>query len=207
MSAQNTKSYLGQSDYFEFAIKNNECIEIGGNYGQEIFQGISFDIFLMKSRICNPVSDTLTLLATITKNIEVYNNVHDESRRLGFYKHEKGANHGSKKRVYNKIFVIVSCEYEIRELVCSFMFIFDQVHFGTDSARGILGIIVCPLVSGHVIEREESEVVVGFPVLKREFVKDVTSWDFDSRYDGLVYIIAFKANNPSIKTSENIHRE
>ena len=53
---------MGHSDDFEFVIKNNEYAEIAGNYGQETFQGISFEIFLMEYCIWNPDLDTLTLL-------------------------------------------------------------------------------------------------------------------------------------------------
>ena len=51
-------------------------------------------------------------------NSEVDNKVRDESRRPGVYKYEQETNIVSKKRVYNKIFMIVSCEYKIWELVC-----------------------------------------------------------------------------------------
>ena len=51
---------MGHSDDFEYSIQNNECIEIAGKYEWETFQEISFDIFSIKSRICNPVLDTLT---------------------------------------------------------------------------------------------------------------------------------------------------
>ena len=51
---------MGHSDDFEFSIQNNDGIEIKGNYGGENFQRISFEIFLMESRIWNPASDNLT---------------------------------------------------------------------------------------------------------------------------------------------------
>ena len=54
------KIYLGNIDDFEFAIQNHECIEIGGKYWRDFSQGISFDIFLMESRIWNPDFDTPT---------------------------------------------------------------------------------------------------------------------------------------------------
>ena len=52
---------MGKSDDFESEIKNQECKEKVGKYGPENIQGISFDIFLMESRIWNPESDTLIL--------------------------------------------------------------------------------------------------------------------------------------------------
>ena len=76
---------MRHSDDFEFAILNNKYIEIAGNYGQKTFQGISFEIFLMKSCIWNPESDTLTSpvfvsVIILTENSEVDNNVPNKSR-------------------------------------------------------------------------------------------------------------------------------
>ena len=47
------KIYLGHSDDFKFAIQNNECTEIAGNYGKEIFQRISFGVLSTESCIHN----------------------------------------------------------------------------------------------------------------------------------------------------------
>ena len=107
------------------------------NYGWETFQGISFDIFLMEYRICNPELYNLTLprffsVAILTENIEIYNNGYNGSHRLRFYKHEQGANSGSKKRLYSKIFMVGIYDYKIWEVVFPFMFIFDQARFSTD---------------------------------------------------------------------------
>ena len=63
-----TKSYLGHSDDFEFVIKNNEYAEIAGNYGQETFQGISFEIFLMEYCIWNPESYNLTRIQQLRRD-------------------------------------------------------------------------------------------------------------------------------------------
>ena len=52
-------------------------------------------------------------VAILTNNAEVDNNMRNESRGTGFYKRKQGANHVSKKIVYDKIFMIVSCEYKI----------------------------------------------------------------------------------------------
>ena len=56
-----SKIYLGHSDDFEFVIQNDECTEILGNFGQESFQGFSFDIFSTESLIWNPKADTQTI--------------------------------------------------------------------------------------------------------------------------------------------------
>ena len=49
---------------------------IARNYGQETFQGIYFDICLMKYRIRNPVSDNLTfggfIMVTVIGNLLLY---------------------------------------------------------------------------------------------------------------------------------------
>ena len=36
------KIYMGCSDDFKFSIQNNECIEIAGNLGWEVFQGFFY---------------------------------------------------------------------------------------------------------------------------------------------------------------------
>ena len=102
----------------------------------------------------------------IIKNITgVDNNVRDDSRGPDFYERKQVANCGSKKRVYNKIFMIASCKYKIWELVFSFMFIFNQVRFSTYFDRGLLGIYVRPLVSGRAVEQMVTKLWRGFQYL------------------------------------------
>ena len=48
----------------------------------------------------------------LMKNVEVYNNAHNESHGPGFGEHEQVANLGSKKIVYKKIFMIMSWDYK-----------------------------------------------------------------------------------------------
>ena len=127
--------------------------------------------------------------------------------KLSFYKHKQVANHVPKKKEYNKFFEIVIFEYKIWELVFSFVFIFDCVQFSTDSARRLFGISTWPLVSCCSVELVRSELVVRFPVLKQECTKNRTSQNFDFQYDCLIFIILFKANNPSINIIENTRRD
>ena len=56
--------YLEHIDYFELAIRDNYFIEILENFGQEYFQGVSFELLLMKSCMMNPESDHLTNCTT-----------------------------------------------------------------------------------------------------------------------------------------------
>ena len=86
------------------------------------------------------------------------------------------------------------------------MFIFDQVWLSTDSARGIIEIYVRPLVYFRAVEQEGSTVVVRFPVLKRKCAKNTVSRNFHSKYDCLVFIVVFGANNPCINIMYNIQR-
>ena len=53
--------YLEHIDYFELAIRDNSFIEILENFGQEYFQGVFFELWLMKSFTRNPESDHLTI--------------------------------------------------------------------------------------------------------------------------------------------------
>ena len=87
------------------------------------------------------------------------------------------------------------------------MFIFDQDRLSTESARGILGKYVCPLIPGTAIELEGSKVLVRCPELKYECAKNGTSLTFDSKYDFLVFIMVFETNNPIINSIYNIRRE
>ena len=48
-----------------------------------------------------------------TKTVEVDNNARDESHRPGFDKREQVVSLGSNNVLYNKIFIIVSCDYKI----------------------------------------------------------------------------------------------
>ena len=61
--------------------------------------------------------------------------------------------------------MIASCKYKIWELVFSFMFIFNQVRFSTYFDRGLLGIYVCPLVSGRAVEQMVTKLWRGFQYL------------------------------------------
>ena len=78
---------------------------------------------------------------------------------------------------------------------------------GTESARVLLGMPVCLIIYGHAVEQEGYKVVVWFPVLKREFLKNRIYLSFDSRDNGIVFIIVFETNNTSNNSSENIHME
>ena len=72
----------------------------------------------------------------------------NESCGPGFYRGKQVENHGSNKKAYNKIFIIVIRDYKICELVHSFMFIFYPVQFSTYSTRGIIVMYVLPIISG-----------------------------------------------------------
>ena len=52
-------SYWEHRDDFVFAIQNNECIEIAGNYVPVNYQGNYFEMRLMESCIWNPDLGTL----------------------------------------------------------------------------------------------------------------------------------------------------
>ena len=49
--------------------------------------------------------------------------------------------------------------------------------------------------------------MVRFPVLKCDYANNGTSLDFDSKYDCPVFIMVFKANNPTINSIGNMHKQ
>ena len=84
------------------------------------------------------------------------------------------------------------------KLFCSFIFIFYQVRFSTDTERVIIGMCLRPLVSVYAVEQEGSKFVVRFPVLKCECAKNGISRDFYLQYACHEFIVVSEANNTII---------
>ena len=68
------------------------------------------------------------------------------------------------------------------ELVCSFVFIFEQVRIWSKSVTALLVMPVHPLLFDCGIDREVHKVMTKFPVLKCKHAQKIISRDFYLRH-------------------------